>query len=446
MNKFLAFFIHLVTLSTSLKAGDSTVVIFQSKTELEKALNPLKLEEVSDRIANSSASDRLQLSFNEALIPQPILLRNQGVGNLFKTELYRTETLTVFYPENPRVPQHLVISLNRKGIGGITDVNEQENKELFSTIQKIAEIYKTVAIRGFVIAQYDVPQQGHQGCYAVEIIPHLPGFGSIKNIVDKVDCNRYVLFRTANLSPIAYEIAPHEISEQAMYWKTAFESEPEPLTQNDIKIEFPYSRIESHRLESAQILHHQLLELLADKGGVVLDTRPFLPLIPTKIPEITYSITSGKCAFCDDSVIQRQLVYEYEDVVVLYNIRKSPKAGSCFLVLPKRHIEKVYGLTPSEIHNIWIVRKALTQLLKETHPESQVIVYTQDDPAVGQTVFHSHEQVVAVDPETVALTWTFMSLYPNGNVSDEEMLSVQEEFRTKLKQKIKEFSELAKTG
>ena len=67
-----------------------------------------------------------------------------------------------------------------------------------------------------------------------------------------------------------------------------------------------------------------------------------------------------------------------------------------------------------------------------------MIIYTQDDPATGQTVFHSHEQVVAVDPKTIALTWTMMSLYPSGHVSSDEMLKVREEFALKLRHKILE--------
>ncbi len=89
-----------------------------------------------------------------------------------------------------------------------------------------------------------------------------------------------------------------------------------------------------------------------------------------------------------------------------------------------------------------IVRKALVEVLKESHPNQEVVIYIQDDPAIGQTVFHSHEQVVSIDPETIALSWTLMSLYPSGNVSDEEMLQVREEFGLKMQKKIKEISEL----
>ena len=70
-----------------------------------------------------------------------------------------------------------------------------------------------------------------------------------------------------------------------------------------------------------------------------------------------------------------------------------------------------------------------------------MITYIQDDPAVGQTVFHSHEQVVSVNPRTIALSWTLMSLYPNGSVTDEEMYQVKEEYGQKMQEKIKEWTD-----
>ena len=431
----------------SMSVSAANLVTFQSKAELEKALEPLSVEEVMGRISASAASVALDFRCDEALSAGKLVpLRNPGTGNLLKTEVYKTKTLTVFYPETPRVPHHLTIALNRGGIKGVASVSEEENAELFATIKKIAEIYKTVHIQGFVIAQFDTPQQGHFGRYVVEVIPHLPGFNDVKNIVDKVDCNRHVLFRTANLSPIAYKVEPDEVLEQAAFWQGAFQKEQTPLEMSDTRIAFPYTRKESHQLEAERVLYHQLLEILQDKGGKVVEEVPFEPVMPVEVPEVVKLATAAKCAFCDDAVIERQLVYEYQDVSVFYNMRKGAKAGACFLVLPKRHTEKVYGLEPSEIHTIGIVRKALVEVLKEIHPECEVIIYTQDDPAIGQTVFHSHEQVVAIDPKTIALTWTMMSLYPSGNVSSEEMLKVREEFGLKLERKIKEVVDLEETA
>lgn len=415
------------------------IVAFPTKSDLEKALTPIPTEEALDRIAVKSTSNSLNFEIDESVTRTTLSpLRNPGVRNLLKTEVYHTEELTVFYPETPRVPHHLTIAFNRRNIKGLTDITEEENGELFATIKKIAEIYKTISIRGFVIAQFDTPQNGHLGRCVVELIPHLPGFSDVKNIVDKVECNRYVLFREANISAVPYKMSEDDILQQTLFWQQAFQKQHPPLTESDTRIAFPYSRKESHQAEAEEILHHHLLEIFQNAGARISNTAPFEARMPNRVPETVTSICSAKCAFCDTAVIERQLVLEYENVNVFYNIRKGANPGSCFLISPKRHTEKVYGLNASEIHNIGLVRKALTEVLKETHAGHEVIVYTQDDPSIGQTVFHSHEQVIAVDRKTIALTWTMMCLYPNGTVSDEEMLKVRKEFGDKLREKMKE--------
>lgn len=418
-----------------------TTVAFSTKEDLEKALRPLGVEEVLGRIAAATASQRLNFQIDESATADKVSpLRNPGIGNLLKTEVYRTGALTVFCPQFPRVPHHLTIAFNRRNIKGFADITEEENAELFAMIKKIAEIYKTVSVQGFVVAQFDTPQDGHLGRCVVELIPHLPGFNDVKNIVDKMECNRHVLYRGANISPVPYKMSKESILEQAMFWQGAFQRQHPPLAESDIRITFPYTRKESHQAEAEEILHGHLVEIFQDAGARISNAPSCEARMPLQVPEVVKSVTVAKCAFCDNTVIERQLVHEYEDVNVFYNMRKGAKPGSCFLVLPKRHTEKVYGLNSSEIHNIYIVRKALAEVIKETHPGCEVIVYIQDDPAIGQTVFHSHEQVVAVDPKTMALTWTMMSLYPSGNVSDEEMVKVRQEFGAKLGQKIKELT------
>src|SRR5690606_40163551 len=95
-----------------------TTVAFASRESLEKALSPLGIEEVLGRIA-ATASNGLHFEIDASVAPEKIsLLRNPGAGNLLKTEVFRTGTLTVFYPETPRVPHHLTIAFNRRDIKG----------------------------------------------------------------------------------------------------------------------------------------------------------------------------------------------------------------------------------------------------------------------------------------------------------------------------------------
>lgn len=411
-------------------------LVFRSEVALESAFTPFSVDEVSSRMSRSTTPFTIHFQYDERLEKEKVVpLRNIGVGNLLKTEVYKTKTFTVCYPEKPRVPHHLSLSLNHENTKGIAGITEEENQDLFATIKKIAEIYKTISIQGFVIAQFDKSQEGHFGHYVVEIIPHLPSFKGIKNIVDKVECNRHILFRSANISAANYTFKEGEIDKQAQFWVEAFKHGQNPLNNSDITITYPHIRMESHQLEAEQILYNQLIELLQDKGGTILAPNFCELEIPTEPCQPIKPIKVESCAFCDKA-LHTQLVFEQDDVAILYNMRKPAKDSACFLLMPKRHIEKVYGLNSSEIKNMRILRAALVEVLKETRPEYEVIVYTQDDPTVGQTVFHSHEQIIAVDPATIAIAWTLMSLYPNNAVSDEEMLKVKEEFGAKIKRKL----------
>lgn len=329
--------------------------------------------------------------------------------------LFKTDLLTVYTPDAPRVPNHLMISFNRR-IHGLCDVTAEENAALFATIKKMAEIYKSIGIQGFVIARYDAPQ-------AVEIIPHLPGFENIKNMVDKVDCHRYVLFREVPLSPVVYG----EIETNTDFWREAFQKDHPSLTADDITITFPHRRYDAYWDKADELMQMYLSELNGKKGTPMA--------MPLAVPEKLIEVNTAKCFFCDPAVLKKQTVFEHEGIIVLNNIKKSPKPGCTFLIFPKRHIEKVYGLLPEEIHQIYIVRKALIEVLKESHPGQDVVVFVQDHPSAGQTVYHTHEQVVSIDPAN-APSWvsTYLS---SSNISDEEMAQVTKEFGKKMREKLR---------
>jgi diadenosine tetraphosphate (Ap4A) HIT family hydrolase len=407
-----------------------TRVIFPSEAKFKEAIAPLTLDEILAQVSKAVAPISLNFQFDGSLNPTKVVpLRNLGVKNLLKIELHKANYLAVYYPESPRVPHQLAIAFHRD-IKGISQLTEEENGELFATIKKVAEIYKTLSIQGFVIAMYDTPQQGHEGRFVVELIPHIPGFQKVISVLDKVDCNRHVLFRSANLSPVIYKVD----KEHGAFWETAFQKELPPLIAADTKIEFPFTRHIAHQAEAEKVLLKWLLEILEDNGGKIEELESDLTMTG-EVPQTVTSTKSERCFFCDEGVIGRQLVYSYKDTFVFYNIRKGQKPGSCFLILPKGHTEKVYGLTPSEIQQISAVRKKLVEVLKEVHPESSIVTYTQDHPSVGQSIFHTHEQVIVFDPKTIAFSWILQSFHPPSNVSDEEMLAVRKEFKERLDQK-----------
>lgn len=414
----------LITLSPLM----STTVTFPSEQAFQEAVRPLDPKEFSSKI---------KVEYNDGLQKKKVQpIRNPGVGNVLCTELYKTDVLTVYYPEKPRVPNHLAIALNRSQVNGFAEVSEEENAALVETIKKVDEIYKTAGIKGFVIAQYDTPQEGHSGRFVVEVIPHLPGFAETKNIVDKVDCNRYVLYRSENLSPVVYKMSNEEVQNHIQFWKKELPLEHPSLEDHEVKIALPYTRKESHEKEAKAVLSQHMKEILEDQGGEV-STEELCDLqMPLQRSSDETLIEVKKCFFCDKEIVNKQTVYDYGTVQVFYNLRKGAKEGSNFLILPKRRVSKVYGLTPEEVRDTYTVRKALVEVIKDTHPDSQVVVYIQDHPSVGQTVLHTHEQVVAIYPKISPIAWTYeCGLYPK-TVSDEEIAKVKADFNQKMQKKM----------
>lgn len=352
-------------------------------------------------------------------------MRRRDVGNVLGTKVHEGEKFEVYFPEKPRVPHHLCLALKRQ-VSRIADVNAEENHELYTILRKISEVYATIGVEGFVIAQYDHPQLGHQNRFVVEVIPHLPGFEKVKHIIDKMDCNRYVLFREANVSPIEYEVLHQE-----EFWKGAFNDWYFPLSEKEVT-----HRQECFEEEANAILYQHLWEVLEDQGAKVSGLKPeFRAHMPTKLPDEIKTHAFSKCFFCQPEIIQKQLVYEYQNILVFYNIRKGAREGANFLILPRRHVQKVYGLTREEEENIRLVRGALVEVLKEKHPGWEVVIYVQDDPTIGQTVLHSHHQVVVVHPKVTPLAWTLMSLQ-RQLVSPEEMERVKQEYGRRLEAKL----------
>lgn len=408
-------------------------VIFQSSEALEAAIAPFGKEEFESRTGFS-------FKIEEDSLPQPIPLRNPP-NDLFKWKLQETPSWTLFMPESPRVPHHLVLRLQRD-VRSITEISPEENRALFSLIRRCAEIYSHVfSIQGFVISRYDTPQRRHEGRCVVELLPQLVEHNA-KNLADKIDSNRYVLFGNENLTPARYDMVG--VTDDVDAWQKALSEEHPPLSRRSV--EYPTTRADAYIEVSQRILRQHIMEFLHDRGGIVPFHAERLE-IPTALPESVKTIALAKCFFCEQSVLDRQTVLEYNGIVVLYNMRKGTKPGCNFLILPKEHHQKTYALSEEQIDAMAAVRQALVQVLKEAHPERDVFIYTQDDPSVGQTVFHHHEQVVAFDPKIDPFAWTVSSLFPSKEgMSAEEMQEVTEEFREKLLEKLEPPSEEAVVG
>ncbi len=184
----------------------------------------------------------------------------------------------------------------------------------------------------------------------------------------------------------------------------------------------------------------QLLEYFENQGAQV-NSPPLSSYTFTKQigePDLVWQTAS--CAFCNPNILKKQTAFEYNDICVLYNFRKMPHEATSFLILPKRHTEQNYGLTNEEVQDIHLLQKALMQVLKEKFPDFDIILYNQGHFSVGQTVPHTHDQVVALDPKSAPFHWSMLALAykpnPTGGISSEEMQKVTEEFSILLQEKV----------
>lgn len=421
-----------------------TEVIFPSEQHLEAVVYPYSKNTLTEFLTERYG---IQVQIDSELEPnkKEPLNRNKS-QNLFSSILYQNDYLTVFYPENPRSSHQLSLVMNRK-INGIQELNEEEALELHAVIKKINEIYvNQLSIDGYVLAQYETPQERHENQCVIEILPHQEGQGHCRNFLDKADSNRHVLFGDRNLSAIDPKLSKIECEDQINFWKHELQIPQTPLSSRNLSIQLPAQALDSHFNEGQLFALNHLLELFENSGAHVSNKpMPNLTLASDSATELK-TRTVASCAFCREKVINRQKVFEYNDIYILYNFRKMPYPATSFLILPKRHTEKLYSLTQEEVKTIALLRKALFSVLKEKYPNFQLISYCQDAPSVGQTVPHTHEQIVSLDPQTIPLTWSLMSLAYNpqnvsSGVSDEEMLEVTSSIGTLLRLKIEELTQ-----
>ncbi len=422
----------------------NTQVVFSSDQQFQEVVRPYSKERITEFLADKYG---IQVRVDSSLEPsQPENRISSTQQNLLHTVLYQDENLEVYYPETPRSPHQLSIVMKRN-VKGVQDLNLEEQHKLHSMIKKINEIYvDQLGIGGFVVAEYSDLQKRHEGHCVVEVLPNQPGYSHCRNFLDKADSNVHVLYGDQNLTHLNVGLSKEEIDEQVNFWKKELHLSQESLDGEKLKIALPSQELDSHFAEIQGFALNHLLEIFENAGAQVINKpkHHFTVAQDTEVELKTRTVAS--CAFCRDAVIGRQKAIEYKDIYVLYNFRKMPYAGSSFLILPKRHTEKLYTLTQEEVANIGVIKKALIHVLKEKFPDFQVVVYNQDAPSVGQTVPHTHDQVVAIDPETIPLYWSLMTLAYNpnnvlGGVSEDEMLEVTQEFGQLLESEIQRLTQ-----
>lgn len=103
--------------------------------------------------------------------------------------------------------------------------------------------------------------------------------------------------------------------------------------------------------------------------------------------------TNTPCAFCDHQIVNRQKFYE-DDLVVALCTHK-PIVPSHFLVIPKRHVERLEMLSKEEISRIHQVITKVNQASKQLFQTSSYFIHQKNGQEVGQSVPHVHFHFIA---------------------------------------------------
>lgn len=149
------------------------------------------------------------------------------------------------------------------------------------------------------------------------------------------------------------------------------------------------------------------------------------------------SLSQPTCAFCDKTVINRQKFYEDRFVIVMCT--HQPIVSSHFLIIPKRHVERLELLTQQELIHVHQaiekVRQA-SQSIFETYP---YFIHQKNGREVGQSVPHIHFHFIAKRPgdnSTLRFVAKMIWAYLRGPVSPEKMQKVVEKMRPAMDVKL----------
>jgi histidine triad (HIT) family protein len=98
--------------------------------------------------------------------------------------------------------------------------------------------------------------------------------------------------------------------------------------------------------------------------------------------------TEAPCAFCDETILQAQTIYEDELVLALAT-HKPIFPGHC-LIIPKRHVERFEGLSEEEVARMMSVVNRVHQAVSSELNTTAYLLLQKNGIEVGQTVPHVH--------------------------------------------------------
>lgn len=112
------------------------------------------------------------------------------------------------------------------------------------------------------------------------------------------------------------------------------------------------------------------------------------------------SITNlAACPFCNAGVIDKQLVFENQHLMVLHD--NAPIIKGHLLIIPKRHVAKAHELSPEEWAQFAKTLPQVVNVFREALNTDQYLLLEKNGPYAGQTVSHAHFHAIPIPCHTI---------------------------------------------
>ena len=108
----------------------------------------------------------------------------------------------------------------------------------------------------------------------------------------------------------------------------------------------------------------------------------------------TDETTQQECIFCKITKGEVPAVKVYEDNEVLAFMDIHPKHPGHTLVIPKDHIENIYGMPSETAARLMIVVQKIAVAVKNATDADGINISMNNESAAGQDVWHAHMHVI----------------------------------------------------
>lgn len=148
---------------------------------------------------------------------------------------------------------------------------------------------------------------------------------------------------------------------------------------------------------------------------------------------LTGHAQEASCPFCDPQIVNRQKFYEDDVVLALYTHK--PIVKSHFLIIPKRHVERLDRLSPEEIAHIHQVIHKVNLASEQVFHTSAYFIHQKNGKEAGQSVPHLHFHLIAKeagDDSSMKFLMKMVLADLSGPISSQEIQEVTENMKAAI--------------